>query len=103
MRNYQPRKNNKYYLRPGIFKKTLAIVRDYPELWEEEKRKEISEQGKRELLAIMQAREALPEEYGEAIFRNLVYGAGTSYMAADTRRRWRARFLYEVASRLLML
>ena len=35
MKDYQPKYKNKYYLRKGLYQKTLAFVRDYDGMWQD--------------------------------------------------------------------
>ena len=40
MRDYQPKKRNPYYLEHTLYRRVLALVRDYPRMTAEWERKE---------------------------------------------------------------
>lgn len=130
MRDYQPKRNNPYWLPSAVYFQSLYAVRDYDRLRNEydiilhgsppsvgdgqprgtkptdpverkaEKLAGISEK----LSAIERALDQLPQEYRRGVFNNVRYGTRYPYTASDgTWSRWRRRFLYFVANNLHIL
>lgn len=121
MRNYQRQKNNPYKLPHNLYMRMLYLVRDYNRIKEE--REDIlnssppvdgvphsgignpTEQKGIKLAAlgdmckaIDKALEAVPPEYRKAIWENICYQSPYPIYAGEaTYKRWRCRFIYEVA------
>lgn len=128
LRNYQLKKNNPYRLDQNLYMRMIYIVRDYhrmkelindvaggfpvssspasngqyadPTLSRTIKIERISE----ECTAIEKALEQIPQEYRKAIFDNICFGNPYPlYADASTYSRWRGRFLYYIANKLLYI
>jgi len=125
MRDYQSKKNNPYELPDTLYKRVLALVRDYERLKEEyhhvlesgptpstvknhPKGTYIANPTERkalrlslisgELKAIEQALVIVPHEYRDGILNNINYFIRYPDDAdRSTYSRWKQRFLYHVA------
>lgn len=123
MRDYQPKKQNQYYLPHTLYRRVLALVRDYPRLVREREdmiyespegtgggRGGVGRPTENKALriatmdddirAIERALEKLPREYRQGVLDNILFGtrqADLSYAAERTWQRWKSRFLWHVA------
>lgn len=124
MRDYQPKKSNPYYLPPTLYRRALALVRDFPRMTSE--RMEIIyaspeplpggsrnhvgdptaakairiENLEEDIRVIEKALEQIPLEYRRGVLDNILYGERREVIegaGSATWSRWRARFLYYVA------
>lgn len=93
MRNYQRQKNNPYKLPHNLYMRMLYLVRDYDR---------IREQGReREREAVDGALHAIPAEYRKGVWDNVIRQAPYPSDAGEaTYKRWRCRFIYNVAKNL---
>ena len=123
-RNYQPTKNNPYWLPHNVYMRVLYIIRDYPRMKSEQndviytspenyngaknehgdptanKGVKISMMSK-ETDAIDVALKKIPKEYRNAIWDNILFDKPYMIPAdMSTYRRWRSRFCYYIAERL---
>jgi len=124
MRDYQPKTNNPYILPKSLYRRVLAVIRDYDR--QKEKMQSIlfdtpNNDGIRsgkigrpaEDAALRIAQHAgdvelidkalliIPEEYRKGIFDNIRYGTHFPDVASyRTWLRYRQRFIYEVAKKL---
>jgi len=129
-RNYQPAKNNKYWLPHNVYMRVLYIVRDYPRMKAEQNdiihtapadeyngsKKEHGDPTankavkiammSRETDAVDYAMKKIPIEYRNAIWVNITHGKSAEQSSAlipahkNTFRLWRSRFCYYIAERL---
>ena len=123
-RNYQPIKNNPYWLPHNLYMRVLYIIRDYPRMISEqnaviyttpEKHKGTKNQhgdptaNKATKLAMMSsetdaidfALHDIPVEYRSAIWDNILYDIPYKVPAnKNTFRYWRSKFCYSIAERL---
>ena len=123
-RNYQPVKNNPYWLPHNVYMGILYIIRDYPRMMSEqnaviyatpEKHNGAKSQhsdptaNKAIKLAMMSTRtdaidfamQDIPKEYRNAIWDNILYDIPYQIPGnRNTFRYWRSRFCYSVAKRL---
>ena len=122
MRDYQPKKQNQYYLPHTLYQRVLALVRDYPRLVREREdmiyespdgtgggRSGVGRPTENKALriatmdddirAIERALEKLPREYRQGVLDNVLYGRRMDDLsgARSTWSRWRGRFLWHVA------
>lgn len=126
MRDYQRKKNNPYYLPKTLYRRVLAVIRDY-----DRQREEINDvlfgtadrdgiavaggmpgkptenaavrlaQYENDTEAVEQALFHIPEEYRKAVLDNIRYGERFPDTAAyRTWLRWRHRFVWYVAEKL---
>ena len=129
MRDYQPYKNNKYLLPKTLYKRTLALIRDYYRMKEEHD--SIGEGSppppdgmprgtatgnpterdgirrallKTEINAIEKAWKTLPEEYRNGVWHNIM-GDVPYPDDADrvTYSRHKQRFIYQVAKNMFWI
>ena len=124
MRNYQCKKNNPYKLPHNLYMRMLYLVRDYERIRSE--RSDIlnsspdpdgvphsgngnpTEQKAIKLAmldntcgAVEKALSVVPDEYRNAIWNNICYWSPYPASAGEaTYKRWRIRFVYEVAKNL---
>lgn len=125
MRHYQCKKNNPYHLPHNLYMRMLYLIRDYSRLQEE--RMDIilsggagdgqprastpgnpTESKALRLLktsdhcnAVESALKEIPKEYRRGVFNNICYGSVFPDDAAySTYKRWRQRFIYNVALKL---
>ena len=124
MRNYQQKKNNPYKLPHNLYMRMLYLVRDYERIRSE--REDIlnaspapdgtphsgtgnpTEQKAIKLAglgdncsAIEQALRVVPPEYRKGVYDNICYRSPYPTDAGEaTYKRWRCRFIYEVAKNL---
>jgi hypothetical protein len=128
MRNYQPKKKNPYQLPHNVYMQCLYAVRDYDRLKEEMRDILHSSPGapdgmprgsgisdstvnkaiRREALqqrcdAIEEALVAIPAEYRKGVMALTMDETCPMDASPETYRRWRRRFLYEVAQQKCML
>lgn len=124
MRDYQRQKNNQYYLPPTLYRRVLAVVRDY-----DRQRNEIDEilystpihdsvssgapskptestairilRYQADVDAVENALEAIPAEYQSGVMDNIRYGYKFPPVAHyNTWLKWKQRFIYAVAKNL---
>lgn len=122
MRDYQRTKCNAYYLPHTVYRRALALVRDYPRM--RRSRDEIitaSSDGRGggtgpgrpteakamriasiddDIHTVERALERIPREYRQGILDNIIYGIPQDRLpnaGRATWQRWRARFLYQIA------
>ena len=122
MRDYQRRKNNKYYLPKEVYHQTLWFIRDYPRM--AERLNEILLEGSsgdgipggnrtgdatlnkvlkrdelfRKTRAIEDAIERIPEEYRKGVWESLLYSKAFPLDAdRSTYARYKSRAIYDVA------
>lgn len=126
MRDYQRRKNNKYYLPKSVYHRTLWVIRDYERMKEEveslveisgvntdgmPRGNEASDQVSRMVIkrcdllkdvnVIDMALELIPEEYRAGIWDNIQYNKSyPTYAGARTFARYKAIFIHSVAKGL---
>ena len=125
MRDYQPKKQNPYYLPHTLYRRVLALVRDYPRMIQE---REIivyespenaggkngpgrPTEGKAlriatlsdDICAVERALEKLPHEYRQGVLDNVVFGVKREFLinaGEATWQRWRGRFFWHVAKNM---
>lgn len=124
MRDYQRKLKNPYRLPKTLYRRVLAVVRDY-----ERQRKEINDilygtnehdgissgipskptesaairllQYQTDVDAVEQALETVPKEYQRGVFDNICFGDKFPLNAdISTWARWKAKFIYEVAKNI---
>lgn len=123
MRDYQQKSTrNPYYLPHTVYRRALALVRDYPRMCRT--REEIilsSSEGRGggsgpgrptevkalkiasiddDIRAVERALAKVPQEYRQGILDNILYGIPQDRLPNAARRTWstwRARFLYQLA------
>ena len=126
MREYQPKKNNPYWLPKAVYYQAVYAVRDYDRLRDEynsilhestgisdgqprgtkagnptENKVERLADTHRKICAIDNALHLLPEEYRNGVFNNVRYQSPYPYIAGvATWSRQRRRFLFLVAKNL---
>lgn len=126
MRDYQRRKNNKYYLPKSVYHRTLWVIRDYERMKEEveslveisgvntdgmPRGNEASDQVSRMVIkrcdllkdvnVIDMALELIPEEYRVGVWNNIQYNkAYPTYAAVRTFAMYKAIFIHSVAKGL---
>lgn len=124
MRDYQPKKQNQYYLPHTLYRRVLALVRDYPRMTRarEDMIYESPENaGSRnsmgrptenkalriealsdDIRAIERALDKIPREYRQGVLDNVLYGRRMDDLpgARSTWSRWRGRFLWHVAKNM---
>lgn len=129
MRDYQRKKNNPYYLPKTLYRRVLAVIRDY-----DRQREEINDvlfgtadrdsiavaggmpgkptenaavrlaQCENDTEAVEQALVHIPEEYRKAVFDNIRYGERFPDTAAySTWFRWKQRMAWFVAKNLNLI
>lgn len=97
MRNYQPQKNNPYKLPHNLYMQMLYLVRDYNRLVENGIRPEAT-------AAVDRALQVVPTEYRRGVWDNIVYCAAYPMDAGEaTYKRWRCRFIYNIAKNLKLV
>ena len=125
MKEYQPEKNNPYWLPQNLYMSTLYAIRDYQRLKDEyddmfettqsndgqprgtkvgdptaQKAAEVSNIGER-VKAIQRAEEVIPREYREGIWNNILYKQHYPKIAdRATWSRQRCKFIYFVAKNM---
>lgn len=128
MRDYQPKKNNQYYMDDRLWRKTLFVIRDYYRL-KTEYDDRINEGmsigsetlgGKtnrtgdptglkavklavisEQIRAIEKARLMVPYEYMDGVWDSILYYSRyPSYADRHTYGYWKRRFVFEVAKNL---
>lgn len=128
-KDYQPVKNNPYYLPQPVYRQVLWLIRDYDRMVEEydnaiwdspeppdgqPRGSNIGNPTEREgakraalyerIHAIEQALLVIPESYRQAIWDNIQYYARyPEYYSRRTYSTWRCRFLYTVAEKLYLI
>ncbi len=126
MRDYQRRKNNKYYLPKSVYHRTLWVIRDYERMKEEAESlveisgvntdgmprgNEASDQVSRMVIkrcdllkdvkVIDMALELIPEEYRAGVWNNIQYNKSyPTYAGARTFARYKSTFIHSVAKGL---
>ena len=129
MRDYQPHKNNPYWLEPTVHKRVLSVVRDYDRMvrdYNELLHETASGDGQprshapgnpvahkaekmdrlwQDMRVIELAMLRIPEEYRTGVLRNVQSGGWPVDIPAHhkTWLYWRTRFLYFVASGLQII
>ncbi len=126
--DYQCQKSNPFYLESSLYRRVLAVIRDYPRQQNEvisilydTPEKEVSVRSsnsarptegmalrlalnRNDLEAVTGALEALPEEYQDGVFKNVVYGERFPKTASyRTWLRQKQRFIYQVARNLNLI
>lgn len=124
MRDYQCGHNNPYWLPQTLYRRCLALVRDYERLKAERdniiyaggtgdgqphgespistteaKALRLAEMDA-DCEAVERALERIPTEYRRGVYTNVVYGIrldNLPYACRNTYSKWRQRFLYHVA------
>ncbi len=120
MRDYQPRRNP-YYLEHTLYRRVLALVRDYPRMVKLREaiiyESPCGSGGKGgpgrpteskalrmavlddDIRAVERAAERIPREYRQGVLDNLLLGRRMDDLpgARSTWSRWRGRFLWYVA------
>ncbi len=126
---YQRTKNNPYYLPDTLYKRVIAVIRDYnrqrAEIIEvlysvpDIENSEISKSGtgkptekkadrlwynQNDVEAVVNGLSSIPEEYQEGVFRNIIYNEKFNNTASyRTWIRQKQRFIYEVAKNLHLI
>ena len=129
MRDYQPHKNNPYWLPNTLYRRVLDTVRDYGRMVEEykelfhetasgdgqprssspgdpvERKVERIERLWNDIRAIEMAMIRVPSEYRQGVLRNIQAGGWPVDVPAhlNTWSKWRRRFLYWVAENLKLI
>lgn len=129
MRDYQPHKNNPYWLPNTLYRRVLVTVRDYDRMVEEykelfhetasgdgqprssspgdpvERKVERMERLWNDIRAIEMAMIRVPSEYQQGVLRNIQDGGWPVDVPAhlNTWSKWRRRFLYWVAENLKLI
>ena len=94
MRNYQPQKNNPYKLPHNLYMRMLYLIRDYD-------RMKTSSGSHTELDAVDHALHSIPKEYRLGVWNNVCYRTPYPADAGEaTYKRWRCRFIYNLAKEL---
>ncbi len=92
MRNYQRQKNNPYKLPHNLYMRMLYLIRDYDR---------IKDTKNPNCTAVDAALNTIPAEYRKGVFDNICYQMPYPIDASEaTYKRWRARFVFEVAKKL---
>ena len=123
-RNYQPSKNNPYWLPHDLYMRVLYIARGYPrmksaqndiiitspDVYKGAKTEHGDPTANKAVKITMMSRETdavdyalgkIPQEYRNAIWANILHGKPYRIPAhRDTFRHWRSRFCYFIAERL---
>ena len=123
MRDYQPHKNNPYWLEPTAYRRALAVVRDYDRMVRDyregfletsrpdgqpgsnlpgdpvERRVERLDRLYQDIRVVEHALSRLPREYRGGVLRNIQQGGWPVDVPAhpNTWSKWRGRFLFFVA------
>lgn len=126
MRDYQPHKNNPYWLERTVYNRVLAVVRDYDRMVRDyneilhetaagdgqpgsntpgdpvARKAERLDRLWEDIRAVEMALIRIPPEYREGVLRNIQYGGWPVDVPAhlNTWSKWRRRFLYLVAKSL---
>lgn len=121
--DYQRKKNNPYYLPRTLYRRALAIIRDYERQKEEinnilfgtsdkdgiavsggfagkptEEMAVRLDKYHRDVDAVEKALSKIPPEYQKGVFRNIVYRENFSDTACyNTWTKWKQRFVWNVA------
>lgn len=129
MRDYQPHKNNPYWLEPTIYRRVLTVVRDYDRMVRDYNNilaETISDDGQprsssprdpvaqkvehadrlwQEIHAVEMARKCIPQEYRQGVWENVQHGGWPVDIPAHykTWLYWRKRFLFSTAKNLKLL
>lgn len=123
MRDYQPKKDKRFFLPPSIYRRTLALVRDYDRMIAEKndilysthhatpggssgsvgrptesKAMQLAEASK-DCDVVRAAIDHIPPEYRRGVLDNVRYGIHPISPPANknTWSYWRVRFLYYIA------
>lgn len=126
MRDYQPHKNNPYWLEPTIYRRVLAVVRDYDRMVRDyneilhetaagdgqpgsntpgdpvARKAERMDRLWEDIRAVEMALIRIPPEYRDGVLRNIQYGGWPSDVPANrkTWSKWRCRFLFFAAENI---
>lgn len=129
MRDYQPHKNNPYWLEPTVYKRVLSVVRDYDRMVRDynnilhetasgdgqprsstpgdpvERKAERMDRLWQDIHAVELALMCIPAEYQQGVLKNIQNGGWPADVPAhrNTWSKWRRKFLYVVADRLKYL
>ena len=129
MRDYQPTKNNPYILPHALYMQVVWLIRDYDRMRDEyesslEKSPAPPDGQPRggnnvdstqekaltrvnlwtKIEAVDQALNTVPEEYRQGVWNNVVYRVRYPDDAAvSTYRRWKGRFIYQVAKNMFWI
>ena len=129
MRDYQPHKNNPYWLEPTVYKRVLSVVRDYDRMVRDyknilhetvtgdgqprssspgdpvERKTERMDRLWQDIRAVEMALIRVPAEYRQGVLKNVQSGGWPMTVPAhrNTWSKWRRRFLYFVAVELKLL
>lgn len=126
MRDYQPHKNNPYWLEPTVYKRVLSVVRDYDRMVRDyknilqetpandgqphattpgdpvERRVERMDRLRSDIRAVEMGLIRVPAEYRKDLLKNIQEGGWPVDVPAHykTWQYWKKRFLYFVAEYL---
>ena len=129
MRDYQPHKNNPYWLEPTIYRRVLAVVRDYDRMVRDyneiihetaagdgqpgsntpgdpvARKAERMDRLWEDIRAVEIALIQIPPEYRDGVLRNIRYGGWPEDVPAhrNTWSKWRRRLLFLVAEKLYLV
>ena len=129
MRDYQPQKNNPYWLERTVYNRVLAVVRDYDRMvrdYNEIIHETAAGDGQpgsnmpgdpvarkavrldrlwEDIRAVEMALIRIPPEYRDGVLRNIKYGGWPKDVPAHykTWLYWRKRFLFFAAEKLKLL
>ena len=129
MRDYQPHKNNPYWLERTVYNRVLAVVRDYDRMVRDyneiihetaagdgqpgsntpgdpvARKAERLDRLWEDIRAVEMALIRIPPEYRDGVLRNIQYGGWPSDVPAHykTWLYWRKRFLFFAAEKLKLL
>lgn len=129
MRDYQPHKNNPYWLEPTIYRRVLAVVRDYDRMVRDyneiihetaagdgqpgsntpgdpvARKAERLDRLWKDIRAVEMALIRIPPEYRDGVLRNIKYGGWPIDVPANrkTWSKWRCRFLFFAAKNMNLL
>ena len=130
MRDYQPHKDNPYWLEPTIYKRVLTVIRDYDRMVRDynnilaetissddgqprssspgdpvARKVERADRLWQEIHAVEMARKCIPQEYQQGVWENVQFGGWPVDIPAHykTWLYWRKRFLFFTAKNLKLL
>lgn len=127
MRDYQRKLNNPYRLPRTLYRRVLAVIRDYDRQLEEVNNilygtpehngvsrgipSKPTESAAVRMMrytsdvdAVEKALEIIPEEYRKGVLNNIRYGDKFPFTAdMSTWARWKARFVYEVGKNINLI
>ena len=129
MRDYQPHKNNPYWLERTVYNRVLAVVRDYDRMVRDyteiihetaagdgqpgsntpgdpvARKAERMDRLWEDIRAVEIALIQIPPEYRDGVLRNIRYGGWPKDVPAhrNTWSKWRRRLLFLVAEKLYLV